>query len=98
MSRAGNSDVTGGIPGQRAPIILLAMYDGFTAGGRLAPQAVVEIAPAVEVLRPLVPEVLRQLQSLRLVVRADALAVERRGALQHPLIDQPAHDLPVLQD
>src|SRR2546429_8943573 len=44
------------------------------------------------------PEVLRELEPLRLVVRADVLAVERRGPLQHALIDEPAHDLPVLED
>jgi hypothetical protein len=41
---------------------------------------------------------LRQLQALRLVVRAEVGAVERLRPRQHVLVDQPADDLPVLQD
>ena len=41
---------------------------------------------------------LRQLQALRLVVRFQIRAVERLGARQHALIDQPADHLPVLED
>src|SRR5713226_3468009 len=44
------------------------------------------------------PEMLRQLEALRLVVRADALAVELVGPRQHPLVDQAADGLAVLQD
>src|SRR5262249_39009539 len=43
-------------------------------------------------------EMLRYLEALRLVVRADALAVERVGSLQHLLVDKPADDLAVLED
>src|SRR6266480_2564098 len=43
-------------------------------------------------------EMLRELQALRLVVRADALAVERMRARQHLLVDEAPHDLPVLED
>src|SRR5678815_5598553 len=48
--------------------------------------------------RPLGPEMLGELQALRLVVRADALAVERLGTRQHGLVDEPPDDLPVLKD
>ena len=41
---------------------------------------------------------LGQLEALRLVVRADAHAVERRWPRQHLLIDQTADDLAVLED
>ncbi len=41
---------------------------------------------------------LRQLQALRLIVRADALAVERGRPLQHLLVDEASDDLPVLED
>src|SRR5438309_5218612 len=44
------------------------------------------------------PEMLAQLQSLRLIVEADALAVERIWARQHFLVDQATDDLAVLQD
>src|SRR5262249_58741609 len=43
-------------------------------------------------------EMLRQLEPLRLVVRADALAVERVGSLRHLLVDEPTDDLAVLED
>src|SRR6187399_528334 len=43
-------------------------------------------------------EMLRQFQALRLVVRADALTVQRVGARQHGLIDEPADDLPVFEN
>src|SRR5882672_1554463 len=48
--------------------------------------------------RALDPKMLAQLQALRLIVRADALAVQRLGPRQHFLVDQPADDLAVLQD
>ena len=41
---------------------------------------------------------LGQLEALRLVVGADALAVERVGARQHLLVDEAADDLAVLED
>ena len=41
---------------------------------------------------------LRQLEALRLVVRADALAVELVGARQHLLVHQAADGLSVLED
>src|SRR4051812_6785349 len=41
---------------------------------------------------------LAELQALRLVVRADALAVHGVGARQHLLIDEAANDLAVLED
>src|SRR6202790_1639529 len=41
---------------------------------------------------------LAQLQALRLVVRADALAVEGVGPRQHFLVDQAPDDLAVLED
>src|SRR5439155_548528 len=44
------------------------------------------------------PEMLAQLQALRLIVGADALAVERVGARQHFFVDQAADDLAVLED
>src|SRR6266852_619164 len=43
-------------------------------------------------------EMLRELEPLRLVVRAEALAVERCGPLQHSFIDQAADNLSVLQN
>src|SRR5262245_27483537 len=43
-------------------------------------------------------EVLRQLQALRLVVRADALAVDLVGDLGEFVVDQSANDLPILQN
>src|SRR5690242_5606813 len=43
-------------------------------------------------------EMLGELQALRLVVRADALAVKRLGTRQHRLVDEPADDLPVFED
>src|SRR5437868_5431488 len=41
---------------------------------------------------------LRELQPLRLIVRADALSIERLRPSDHPLVDQTPDDLPVLQD
>src|SRR5712691_6844962 len=41
---------------------------------------------------------LAQLQALRLIIRADALAVHGSGPRQHFLIYQPADDLAVLED
>src|SRR5260370_17392012 len=41
---------------------------------------------------------LGELQSLRLIVRADALAVHGVGPRQHFLVDQAADDLAVLED
>jgi hypothetical protein len=41
---------------------------------------------------------LAQLQALRLIVRADAGAVELVRARDHLLIDQPADDLAVIED
>ena len=41
---------------------------------------------------------LGELQPLRLVVRADALAIHRIRPRQHFFVDQPADDLAVLQD
>src|ERR1700723_1085316 len=48
--------------------------------------------------RRLHPKMLAQLQALRLIVRADALAVEGIGAAQHFFVDQPADDLAVLEN
>src|SRR5258707_14750497 len=48
--------------------------------------------------RPSRLEMLRQLQPLRLVVGADAGAVERVGPRDHLLVDEAADDLPVLDD
>src|SRR5215213_1223109 len=39
-----------------------------------------------------------ELQALRLIVRADALAVERVRTREHRLINEAADDLPVLED
>src|SRR3954447_15456701 len=44
------------------------------------------------------PEMFRQLEALRLVVGADALAIHRRGPRQHLLVDEAADDLAVLED
>src|SRR5258707_14188079 len=44
------------------------------------------------------PKMLAQLQALRLIVGADALAVHGMGPGQHFLIYQPADDLAVLED
>src|SRR5215203_6030847 len=44
------------------------------------------------------PEMLRQLQTLGLIVRADAHAVKRGRPRDHLLVHQPANDLAVLQD
>ena len=44
------------------------------------------------------PKVLRQLEPLRLVVRADSRAVELVRPRQHFFVDQPADDLAVLED
>src|SRR6267142_2007600 len=44
------------------------------------------------------PKMLAQLQALRLIVRADAMAVHGSGPGQHFLIYQPADDLAVLED
>src|SRR6266404_5070986 len=44
------------------------------------------------------PKMLAQLQALRLVIRADALAVHGVGPRQHFLIHQTADDLAVLED
>jgi hypothetical protein len=41
---------------------------------------------------------LRQLQSLRLIVRLQVGAVERLRPRQHVLVDQPADDLAVFED
>src|SRR6185312_13311081 len=46
--------------------------------------------------RSLMLEVLRQLQALRLVMRADAAAIDRVGDIGELVVDQPADDLPVL--
>src|SRR5690606_7436748 len=43
-------------------------------------------------------EVLRQLEALRLVVRAEIGAVERLRARQHVLVDEPADDLAMFED
>src|SRR5580704_16017327 len=43
-------------------------------------------------------KMLRQLEALRLVVRADALAVELVGPRQHLLVDEAADGLAVLED
>src|SRR5580698_7201907 len=44
------------------------------------------------------PKVLRQLEALRLIVRADAAAVELIRTRHHLLIDQPPDDLAVLEN
>src|SRR5262245_33836041 len=44
------------------------------------------------------PEMLRQLQALRLVVGAEISAVERGRARAHALVDETPDDLAVLQD
>src|SRR5690606_12991970 len=41
---------------------------------------------------------LRQLEPLRLVVRAEAEAIEPLRALQHMLVDEPADDLAVFEN
>src|SRR5580692_8699489 len=46
----------------------------------------------------LYPKMLRQFEALRLIVRADALAVQGIGSRQHFFIHQPADDLAVLED
>src|SRR5436305_11825973 len=43
-------------------------------------------------------EMFGELQALRLIVRADALAVKRVRPRQHLFIDKAANDLPVLQN
>src|SRR5580700_6428485 len=43
-------------------------------------------------------KMLRQLEPLRLVVRADAFAIELRRPRQHLLVDQPPNRLAVLED
>src|SRR5882672_2901071 len=44
------------------------------------------------------PEMLRQLEALRLIIGTDALAVERLRSRQHLLVDQAADGLPVLEN
>src|SRR5882672_2500121 len=44
------------------------------------------------------PKMLAQLQALRLVVRADALAVHGSGPRQHFFVHQTADDLAMLED
>src|SRR5260370_5040040 len=44
------------------------------------------------------PEMFRQLQALRLVIRSNALAVKRVRSHVNVLVDEPPHDLPVLED
>jgi hypothetical protein len=44
------------------------------------------------------PEVLCQFQSLRLVIRANRLAIEPCGSGEHPLVDQAADDLTMLEN
>jgi hypothetical protein len=71
---------------------------------RIAAERTRPVAPGRLILRgtdPVTgrpPEVLRQLEALALVVRGDAGAVEGRGRGRHPLVDEPAHDLPVFED
>src|SRR5512140_2633434 len=43
-------------------------------------------------------EMLRQFQMLRLIVRADALAVERVGPRHHVLVDKPADNLAIFEN
>src|SRR6476469_10593445 len=49
-------------------------------------------------LRHILFEVLREFQALRLVVRADALAIELIGNFGEPVVDEAPDDLPVLED
>src|SRR5213593_4912820 len=51
-----------------------------------------------EYVGPSHPKMLAQLQALRLVVGADALAIEGIGAGQHFFVDEAADDLAVLED
>src|SRR5687767_4468617 len=57
-----------------------------------------QVLPRSAVWAALRSEMLRQLQSLRLVVRADALAVQCVGFRDHPLVDEATDDLAVLED
>src|SRR5436305_4536040 len=43
-------------------------------------------------------EMFGELQALRLIVRADALAIQRVRARQHSLVNEPPDDLPMLQN
>ena len=48
--------------------------------------------------RGLNPEMLRELESLRLIVGPDAHPVEPLRTLKHPLVNKAAHDLAVLEN
>lgn len=52
----------------------------------------------VKKTRGLNPEMLRELESLRLIVGPNAHPVEPLGTLQHPLVNKPANDLAVLEN
>jgi hypothetical protein len=56
------------------------------------------ISPGGCDLRHNLLEVLREFQALRLVVRADALAIDLIGNLGEPVVHEAPDDLPVLQD
>ena len=52
----------------------------------------------VKKTRGLNAEMLRELESLRLIVGPNAHPVEALGALKHPLVNKAAHDLAVLEN
>lgn len=52
----------------------------------------------VKKTRGLNPEMLRELESLRLIVGPNAHPVESLRALEHMLVNKPANDLPVLEN
>jgi hypothetical protein len=62
-----------------------------------SPAAAVKPVP-VKKTRGLNPEMLRELESLRLIIGPNAHSVEALRALEHMLVNKPANDLPVLKN
>lgn len=70
-----------------------------TERAELAKASAVAAKPVpVKKTRGLNPEMLRELESLRLIVGPDAHPVEALGSLKHPLVNKPANDLAVLKN
>ena len=66
---------------------------------RAAPAPVVAAKPVpAKKTRGLNPEMLRELESLRLIVGPNAHPVEALRTLKHPLVNKAAHDLAVLEN
>ena len=66
---------------------------------RTTPAPVVTAKPVpVKKTRGLNAEMLRELESLRLIVGPNAHPVEPLGTFKHPLVNKPANDLAVLEN